>query len=103
MISLSDRAYAHFQRRMEMTTQRAKYVITNVFVNAPRGVGFSNLDLLDEVSWTMDTPITLKTVQNVTAGLKSNGGLRSSRDGDGSLIYTRTSKAKVLNASEFIF
>ena len=80
-------------------TKRAKYTITDLFANASRGTDYTNSEILN----ALDQSVSLKTVQNVTSGLKQHGGLTSTRSNDGELIYKRTSKAKVLAASEFIF
>ena len=79
-------------------TKAAKYKIAELFSNARRGEWFSNEDVLTMI----DSPVSLKTVQNVTAGLKSNGGLRSRKSGS-ITEYTKVSKTAVAEAQEFIF
>jgi hypothetical protein len=84
---------------MTKNTFVAKYAIANLFNNTSKGQWLSNAQIYSRIR---RSGITLKTVQNVTAGLKSNGGLRSVKKGN-TLRYQRVSKSAVLGASQYLF
>lgn len=79
---------------------QAKYLITDLFSKAPRGRWFTNEQLWDTI--TDKAPVSFKTVQNVTSGLKMFGGLRSAKFA-GVTYYQRISKDLVTRASRFVF
>jgi len=82
---------------MTKKTFVAKYAIADLFTNTNQWLTNSQIH-----GRIRRHGISLKTVQNVTAGLKSFGGLRSVRKGN-TLRYQRISKSRVSSASQYVF
>lgn len=81
-------------------TKMAKYAISEIFREAPVGAWFTNEHIYGMIEGYYK--VTYKTVQNITAGLKGFGGLRSMKEGS-VLRYKRVSKKAIKEAENFTF